>query len=829
MEFYHFYNHFAEVNDIFWIYNCASNVGRHKVKEVKSSTVFTCHCPREGAFICNDLNYVLDKWEAAAVFAHGTVTASPPGWRKIEVGKYLTLQQVFQAATYAVMLGGAVLMQKASLKAHIAEFGGGEIAKVSFSAHDYTLVSISDVEIAQVVASDATILEVGEASINSLNVSIDSQTFRDMSSELHSLSGNLTEVVASSGSQNSTFINSVLVAPEVEGEIIASINNTFSESAFQHKILDFDMAASVSDVAESVSTSICKPAQVNEGVKLLKKYKMVMVNEAKMPAALEQDMIATINNYKMTGSINKMIVRQIMKGVETKIGRKETLKLYLESFKTTLKPVRGHNYIEQNPDAVKKAFGGNNPEMAMAQFADTHDDLSFYKKLCDLDAVNEVALTAVDDNYTAITETKKEFCQQTSLNVKATKICEIQRLNADQTLDNLKLHFKSVTTPWVGHSCIQFTSDSSITLLPNVQYVVSVDNNSYLVNGVFEGVLWAYCDRTHIKDAEALAKESKYIKLTAQKRRSYTTDIHVGATVSSESPTKVTIHKDLKGVVELCPEIWTSYISEKRVYKKEEYTLTGAILEFKSSVPWGIKSPIFISPFRFNGIEGVLMNSHSTAGNCIVRLPSISTVLPYNYYQVNVYDKEYKLLESKLQSFKNLVGVVKAADYLDIRNPDVLQTLSSVSSEAAYKKTISFFSTYDYEPVRIKSIVFNRPWSITTDFYYMTISLESAHKIDWQKWAKRNGGREEASFSMSIVGEHAQKHLRASHRSNLRISSIKDSTTIIFTVPDYGNEDDIHPDVFIKGSYLGLPLDENMSLLQIQKRAHDLAMAPNLS
>ena len=117
MFYKHFYRHLLSVNDTFLIWTFQGSVQHHKVKAASDEHNVECFCPGPDIIICTDLNYINERWETAPVLSHGECTASPPSWRQIEIGKYVRVQHLLQVATYAVMIGGAIVLHKAGTAA----------------------------------------------------------------------------------------------------------------------------------------------------------------------------------------------------------------------------------------------------------------------------------------------------------------------------------------------------------------------------------------------------------------------------------------------------------------------------------------------------------------------------------------------------------------------------------------------------------------------------------------------------------------------------------------------------------------------------------------
>lgn len=795
MFFRHFYHHQLIVNDIFFIWSF-SDLNKHKVKAVSDDHNLECFCKGDATVICTDLNYIDSKWEKAPVFSHGEYTAAPPSWRQIEIGKYVRVQHLLQVATYAVMIGGAVLLHKAgtAAQASIANepLGGSileEVPSRPMSIQEMSQLSSLDTSI--IVPPEASVVQIQGDYIGSLDVSIDSQTFREVSSCSHSLSG-LSDKVGSG------FVNSVLIAPEAEAEVVANMENTFSESMFKPKSINIDnqkLAQSINlegyqgEFADPLTNKFLNNVDAGKSF-----FENVLKNEL-LVADTKELVQGLLLDIDVNAAVNKQLSKQVIAVLEKEIG----------GFKVFT------NYT-----------GSAKPHVALPPSI-TYD-IEYYQAVLGTSKIGSVTQTSVDKVWqTAITEIKREFLLQTSLDVDLIKVTSIQHL--DNTVTIPSFQFNRTNAPLIGHSSLIF--DTSLTSLPAIPLVLMVGCESYLVNGLYDGALWVYCNRDKLEDAEQHCKKTTgNLTLVPQLRRKFTYYMHVDGKVVDDQVVKV--HDDVAAVIKTSGRIWliNGPKSERRGVLRSE----GAFeLKDKQLVlngwSWPHKENTFLSPFQFNGVEMINLKKRDDLFN----LPPICTLLPFNHAQVCAYDSDFRVCEVTTLSLDykkgDAFGFVCGSDYLELTQ-DNLKAFVKQWGNYPYK-TLSFFSTYDYEPSRIKSIVFHRPWTLFPNFWYMHIELHNDHGITWSQWSKHEEDAYGAnsSFTMDILGDAAEKHLHVRHRCRLQISSIKDSRTLIFTTPEKGDERNIHPSV-LETSTLGFPLDENMSTLETKKRRIEEARRP---
>ena len=796
MFFRHFYHHQLSVDDKFFMWSF-SDLKQHKVKSVLDDHNLECFCEGVSTVICTDLNYINSQWEKAPVLSHGECTASPPSWRQIEIGKYVRVQHLLQVATYAVMISGAVLLHKAgsAVQASIANepMGGSileEVPSRPMSIQEMSQLSSLDTSI--IVPKEASVVQIQGECIGSLDVSIDSQTFREVSSCSHSLSG-LSDKVGSG------FVNSVLIAPEAEAEVVANMENTFSESMFKPKSIQIDnkkMAQSINlegyqgEFADPLTTKFLNNVDAGKTF-----FENVLKNELLVVETKElvQGLLLDID---VNAAVNKQLSKQVIAVLEKEIGAFKVFTNFTGSAKPSV-PL---------PPSVTY-------------------DMQYYQGVLGTSKIGSVTQTSVDQRWeTAITEIKREFLLQTSLDVDLIKVTSIQHL--DNTVTVPLFQFNKTNAPLIGHSSLIF--DTSLTSLPDIPLVLMVGSESYLVNGLYDGALWVYCNREKLEEAEQHCKKTTGAQTTLvpQLRRKFTYWMHVDAKVVDDR--SVNVHDDVIAVVESSGRIWLingpkrerrGVIRSEGTFEMKEKQL---ILKGWS---WPHKDSTFLSPFQFNGIEMINLKKRDD----LFSLPPICTLLPFNHAQLCAYDSDFRVCEVTTLSLDykkgDAFGFVCGSDYLELTQ-EKMKTLVKQWSHHPYK-TLSFFSTYDYEPSRIKSIVFRRPWTLFPNFWYMHIELHNDHGITWSQWSKHEEDSYGANptFTMDIIGDAAEKHLHVRHRCRLRISSIKDSRTLIFTTPEKGDERDIHPSV-LETAILGFPLDENMSTLEMKKRRLEMARRP---
>lgn len=352
-----------------------------------------------------------------------------------------------------------------------------------------------------------------------------------------------------------------------------------------------------------------------------------------------------------------------------------------------------------------------------------------------------------------------------------------------------------------------------------------VDTESYLVRGIFDHQLWVYCNRSNFDKAEKhcrAAKESQIV-LVPQKRRKYTFWMHGDVKLLNSKTLK--IHPDVISVVTSAKKIWVldGALHKRQCLYQEMLTVDETSRQLTSSVP--LTSATFCSLFQFNGIETIMIRDN------VSLLPPVVALLPYNFVQVCTYDTDYHVTSASTITvdYKNgdARGFMAGNDYIHITQKKITDILMDKKSAAF--RTVSFFSSYDFTPIRIRKIVFNRPWVIYASFWYMRIELESEHGIEWSQWSKRaeEGFGANPAFTMDILGDAAKTHLAVAHRCRLRIYSVPDNKTLIFTTTEKGDESKIHPSVF-ESATLGFPLDENMSAFEQYKTERNKARTPML-
>ena len=784
MRFLHFYHHRLLAHDKFTIWQFNEAPQRHRVKSVENVHHVTCHCTSDESVVCTDLNYIADKWATAPVMAHGLVASAPPSWRKIEVGKYVRVEQLFQAATFAVMIGGAIILHYASTNCMSSGANKAVSQKPSRPMSIQEISNMADVPPSQLAPADATVVEVQNESVATFDLNT-SVNFNEVSASAHSLSGMAEEV-------ESTFVNCLTIAEDVESEILASMHNdTFSESMLRPRPI------SISDAGGEFSDPLTKQfvSNVDRGKEF---FQRVLVNEPQLPQStkdLVQDVLHMIE-YK-NGVLDAGQSKYVIDMLEKELGGFKLFQNYTGSAKPPLPP-----------KIVK--------------------ELQFYQGLMHTTKIGSIVQTNVDVSFsTEWTEMKREFLLQTSLDVDLMKVATIQRLPYAYQMPKFK--FNRANSPFIGHSCLVFDIiDNSLKSLPaGVSMTMLIGANAYLVRDIYDQTLWVYCDRSKLKEAAENAAKSNDFVLVPQRRRQYVFWMHVDATFTTPAPQSfepvqqdtgavhsIKPHQDAQAYLKASGHIWLIKNGRER----------NLLSNFEEKYTLRTKS-IMLSPFQFNGIEAL-----ESRGD-VFRLPPICTLLPFSHYQVSAFNSDFEVVHSvttaidyKLQS--NVYGFLCGHDYIDVTNETIKQRLKDINCPNMYK-TITFFSTYDYEPVRIRKITFNRPWVIYATFYYMTIELECGHGISWSKWSKRkeDGYGLNPSFTMDIIGEAAEKHLHVQHRCRLKIHEVKNDTTLVFKTPLKGDESKIPPDVYATAK-LGFPIDENMSALMIHQREKERAMQP---
>lgn len=785
MRFLHFYHHSLTVEDKFLIWNFNENrAKRHKVKECNSNHQVTCHCSSDEEIVCTDLNYISEKWLIAPVLAHGLVASAPPTWRKIAIGKYVRVEQILQVATFAVMIGGAVLLHRASMNC-AASGGPSTSTSVQSKSRPMTMSDIShiaEVPPNQLAAADATVVEVQNESILTFDLNASGNDFGKMSASTHSLSGVADEV-------EFTFANTLTVVEDVESEIIASMQDTFSESMCRPKSI------TISDAGGEFSKPLTKQfvANVERGKEF---FQRVLVNEPQMTQGTKdivQDVLHVIEYNN--GVLDAKQSAHVISVLEKEIGG---FKLYLNYVGSAKPPP---------PPTVPK-------------------EIQFYQGLMQTTKIGTVIQTSVDASFnTELTEIKRELLQQTSLDIDLMKVATVQRLQSTYKAPRFKFNRQNI--PFIGHPCLIFDIlDTSLTSLPdNVPMTLVVGANTYLVRGIYENALWVYCDRTKLDDAGSLAAlTSQDIVLLPQQRRPYVFWMHVDAKVIKEETmqphaevkTSLTIkpHQDVKTYLKASGQVWLIQDGRKR-----------SILSNYTNTEIPAAKATMMTPFQFNGIETLEVRS-------VFTLPTICTLLPFTHYQICTFNTDFEVLSSVIAPIQYKTagaayGLLCGHDYIDVTNETIRKQLDD-AGPSKYK-TLAFFSTYDFEPLRIKSITFNRPWTIWASFYYMTIELEVEHGISWSLWSRRVEDHYGLNplFTMDIIGAAAEKHLHVQHRCRLKIYEVKNSTTLIFTTPLKGDETKLDPSI-LSSAKLAFPIDENMSTLMLYKRQREKAMQPML-
>lgn len=795
MFYRHFHQHQLVVDDTFYIWSFSKEVKKHKIKTVSDDHNVECYCKEEETIICTDLNYINCAWEKAPVLSHGECTAAPPSWRQIEIGKYVRMQHLLQVATYAVMVGGAVLLHRAGTAAQTSMSGKPEqTASRPMSIQEMSQLASLDTSI--IVPPEASVVQIEGESIGSLNVSIDSQTFREVSSCSHSLSG-LSDKVGSS------FANSVLIAPEAEAEVVANLDNTFSDSMFKPKTIQIDnqkLAQSIN--LEGYQGEFADPftkkfvANVDAGKTF---FENVLKNEI-LSADTKELIHGLLLDIDVNAVVNKQVSKQAIAALEKEIG----------GFK------------------VFTNFTGSAKPSAPVPPPVTYD-IQYYKALVGTSKIGSVTQTSVDKGWrTAITEVKREFLLQTSLDVDLIKVASIQHLDSEVAVPSFR--YKRTNAPFIGHSSLLFdVCNDSMADLPAIPLVLMVGCESYLVSGLFDGALWVYCNRDKLEEADKHCKETpeNHIILVPQVRRKFAFWMHVDAKVINDKT--LNVHDDVADVIRSSGRIWLLNGTQRDrrgvlrgegsfELKEKQLLLNGC--------SWPHEEKTFLSPFQFNGVE--MINLKMPCGN-LFALPPICTLLPYNHLQLCAYDKDFKICEARTITLdykkSNAFGFVCGNDYLEVTQKDINAVLREWVTQPY--RTISFFSTYDFSPCYIKSIIFKRPWVLFPTFWYMHIELHNNHGITWSQWSKHEEDKYMANptFTMDILGDAAEKHLHVRHRCRLRISAITDARTLVFTTTENGDEKNIHPSV-LQTSTLGFPLDENMSTLEMKKRKIEEARKP---
>ena len=705
MFYRHFYRHLLSVDDKFLIWTFDGSIQHHKVKVTLDDHNVECFCPGTDIIICTDLNYINETWETAPVLSHGEYTASPPSWRQIEIGKYVRVQHLLQVATYAVMIGGAIILHKAGTAAQASmtsEPVGGSLMEqtVSRPMSIQEMSQMSSFETSMIAPADASVVQIEGEAIGSLNVSIDSQTFREVSSCSHSLSG-LSEQVGSS------FTNSVLIAPDIESEVVANLDNTFSESMFKpksinmeaysekamsvqhHKAKSIDLEGYQGEFAEPFTNKFV--GNVDAGKTF---FKNVLTNELQLSAETKDMVEGILLDIDVTSAVNKQVSKQVIAALENEIGGLKVFTNYTGSAKPTL------------PAAPPVTY-----------------NIQYYQGLVGASKIGSVTQTSVDKALrTCVTEMKREFLLQTSLDVDLVRVTSIQHLT--ETIGKPSFKFSRTNAPLVGHSNLVFDIlNDSLGALPDIPLVLMVGIESYLVNGLYDGALWVYCNRDKLEEAGKHCKATveDQIALVPQKRRGFACWMHVDTKVLNDHMFKV--HDDVATLIKSSGRFWVINGDQReRRYLIRDLELSGKDLIY-NGWSWPHRDKTFFSPFQFNGIEMLNVKGWTD----VFRLPPICTLLPHNHVQLCVYDQAFQVCQEKTicLDYKkgDAFGFVCGSDYLTLTQ----QQLAELSQEwvAFPYRTLSFFSSYDFAPCRIKAITFHRPWVLFPSFWYMHIELHN--------------------------------------------------------------------------------------------------------
>ena len=592
--------------------------------------------------------------------------------------------------------------------------------------------------------------------------------------------------------------------------MIANLDNTFSESMFKPKSISMDAysekAMSVQHIkaksinlegyqgefAEPFTNKFVGNADAGKTF-----FKNVLTNELQLSAETKDMVEGILLDIDVTSAVNKQVSKQVIAALEKEIGGLRVFTNFTGSAKPLL-PIE--------------------PPVTY--------DMQYYQGLVgSTTKIGSVTQTSADKALkTCVTEIKREFLLQTSMDVDLVRVTSIQHLT--ETIEKPSFKFSRTNAPLVGHSSLIFdVLHDSLRALPDIPLVLMVGVESYLVNGLYDGALWVYCNRDKLEEAEKHCKATveDQIALVPQKRRGFVCWMHVDIKVVNDHTYKV--HDDVAALITSSGRFWVIHGDQReRRYLLRGFELSGKELTY-SGWNWPHREKTFFSPFQFNGIEMLNVKGWSDA----FRLPPICTLLPYNHVQLCAYDEQFKVCQEKTicLDYKkgDAFGFVCGSDYLTVTQKQ-LKDLAKEWSTFPYR-TLSFFSAYDFAPCRIKTIAFHRPWVLFPNFWYMHIELHNEHGITWSQWSKHEeeGYGLNPAFTMDILGDAARTHLHVRHRCRLRISSIKDSRTLIFTTPEKGDEKDIHPSVF-ESATLGFPLDENMSTLEAKKRKLEDAKKP---
>ena len=768
MQYHHFYRHRLLAEDTFLIWQFNSSTQRHRVKTVDTPYCVTCYCPKNDVIKCSDLNYIADTWALMPVVAHGLVAAAPPDWRRIEIGKYLRVEQLLKVATFAVMVGGAVLLHRAGM--NCAPEATTTTTTKPFKERPMSLQELSvasgDATVQEMVPANATVVEVQNESVMTIDILNNNNSFGPAT---HSLSGLAVDEV------DVTCFNTLTIVEDVESEVVASMRNTFSESMYRPKAITISDGVSSGEFSKPLSKQFAlHPDRATTF------FQRVLVNEPQLPSTTKTMIQELLDVAEQTGAYNVHASKNVISTIEKDIGTFKTFQNYTGS----AKPPEGTHGSKGTYD------------LQYYQAFVSHSD----KK------IGSIIQTSVDTTFsTEVTEMKRELLQQTTLDTKTIHLTTIQRLTTAYTMPKLK--FKAAHAPLIGHSCLLFDIlQDSLCTLPETQMCLIVGQNTYLVNGIFDGVLWVYCDRGKLSDAQKLIAKASTpdMVLVPQKRRAYTLWMHVDSK-----------HKDVKAYMEASfdHQMW-------RVQK--DYTRQ--IVRDSSTID---DDTLFVSPFQFNGLETRQVRD-------IFLLPPICTLMPFTHYQICTFDNQRRVLSAytvalDYKSDDAQRGFLCGHDDLEVINETVSSQIKIEQSAPYHTTTLSFFSTFDFRPIRITKITFNRPWVLFPSFYYMTIELATPHGITWSTWSqsKENNYGLSPTFTMEILGAAAEKHLHVRHRSRLQIHQVKNAHTLIFKTPEWGDEEHIHPDV-LRSATLGFPLDENMSTYMIHQRQLEQAMQPML-